>query len=71
VGLRNDKDLDQALGVARGFQPLTEAELQALLDKVAEQASDGRHELFKTSKVFDGPYHRKQHGFSTEIEQPG
>ena len=26
-----------------------------------------RYELFKTSKAFDGPVHRKQHGFSTEL----
>ena len=66
VGLRNEKDLKQALDVARGFQPLTEDEQQKLLAKVSEQASDGRHELFKTSKVFDGPHHRKQHGFAVE-----
>ena len=23
-----------------------------------------RHELFKTTKRFDGPHHREQHGFS-------
>jgi len=31
-----------------------------------DTATDGRHELFKTSKNFDGPYHRKQHGFAVE-----
>ena len=29
-------------------------------------AGDGRFELFKSSKIFDGPVHRKQHGFATE-----
>ena len=31
-------------------------------------AGDGRFELFKSSKVFDGPVHRKQHGFDTDIK---
>ena len=27
-------------------------------------AGDGRYELFKSTKAFDGPVHRKQHGFA-------
>lgn len=64
VGLRNDRDLDQALEVARGFQPLSTQEQRTILNKVKEESADGRHELFKTSKDFDGPYHRQQHGFA-------
>ncbi len=64
AGIRNDRDLDQALSVARRFQPLSMEAQNAILAKVHEEASDGRHELFKTSKNFDGPYHRLQHGFS-------
>jgi len=26
-------------------------------------AGDGRIELFKSTQLFDGPHHRKQHGF--------
>ena len=33
--------------------------------EVAEVAGDGRHELFKSTTNFDGPHHRKQHGFAT------
>lgn len=66
VGLRNTADLEQALGVARGFRPLSDDEQQKLLSQVREQAGDGRHELFKTSKQFDGPHHRRQHGFDVE-----
>ena len=65
VGLRNDRDLNQALDVARDFQPLSGDAQEAILNKVKEESADGRHELFKTSKDFDGPYHRKQHGFAT------
>jgi uncharacterized protein len=66
TGIRNDRDLDQAVEVARGFEPLSQAEQETLLEKVQEAAADGRHELFKTSKEFDGPHHRKQHGFAVE-----
>lgn len=66
VGLRNERDVNQALEVARNFQPLTVEEQQALLAKVRDEAGDGRHELFKTSKDFDGPHHRKQHGFKLD-----
>ena len=64
VGLRNKRDLDQALDVGRDFKPLTQVEQEAILDKIKEASGDGRHELFKTSKDFDGPYHRQQHGFA-------
>jgi aryl-alcohol dehydrogenase-like predicted oxidoreductase len=63
VGLRNERDLQQALDVARDLQPLSNQQQAALLAKVKLDAGDGRHELFKTSKNFDGPYHRQQHGF--------
>ncbi|WP_442484251.1 aldo/keto reductase [Aeoliella sp. SH292] len=65
TGMTSDRDLDQALDIARNFKPLSEAELSTLLAKVEEVAGDGRLELFKTAKDFDGPYHRKQHGFAT------
>ncbi len=63
VGLRNDRDLQQAFQVGRNFQPLSKEDQEALRNKVKEVAGDGRHELFKTTKDFDGPHHRKQHGF--------
>jgi predicted aldo/keto reductase-like oxidoreductase len=66
VGLRNERDVNQALEVGRNFKPLTVDEQQALLAKVRDEAGDGRHELFKTSKEFDGPHHRKQHGFKLD-----
>ena len=42
--------LEQNLGVARGFQPMAQAEMQALRERVRIYASDGRYELFKTTK---------------------
>ena len=42
--------LQQNLAIARGFQPMTAAEMQALRDRVRPDASDGRFELFKTDQ---------------------
>ncbi len=39
-------------------------ELARLLAKVKAEATDGRHERFKSTIDFDGPYHRQQHGFA-------
>lgn len=55
--------LKQNVKIARAFKPLAGDELTALLAKVKAEAGDGRHEAFKSQTQFDGPYHRKQHGF--------
>ena len=39
-------------------------EQKALTDRVKDVAGDGRFELFKSTQMFDGPVHRKQHGFT-------
>ncbi len=60
-------DLDQlkfALNVARNFQPMSEAEQDALLSRVRTEAGDGRYEAFKSTNEFDGPHHRRQHDFA-------
>jgi len=67
-GIDSEKVLDQNLKIVRGFKPMTEAERQAVEAKTLHLAGDGRFELFKSSKAFDGPVHRKQHGFSTELK---
>ncbi len=59
--------LDQALGVGRDFKPMSADEMDRLREQVKDAALDGRHEMFKTSKVFDGPHHRKQHRFDTQL----
>jgi hypothetical protein len=46
--------LDQALGPARTFRPLTDEQLRSLLAKTREAASRGADEPFKTTSVFDG-----------------
>jgi hypothetical protein len=46
--------LNQALEAARTFQPLTEAQLSALLSKTRDAALTGKLEPFKTTSQFDG-----------------
>ena len=52
--------VDQALRVARGFHPYSEAELEALLAKTAKAAKDGRYEKYKVSTHFDGTTHHPE-----------
>lgn len=52
--------LNQALEAARTFRPLTETELEALLDKTAKAAAAGKFEPFKTTHHFDGTIHFPQ-----------
>ncbi len=63
-GIDSEKVLDQNLAIVRNFEPMDEAEMAALEKKAFPMAGDGRFELFKSSKDFDGPVHRKQHGFA-------
>jgi predicted aldo/keto reductase-like oxidoreductase len=50
--------LDQALGAARTFRPMSEDEVKALLARTAQAASTGEYELFKTTSIFDSTtYH--------------
>ncbi len=63
VGMISMEQLKQNIAIARDFRPMTSVEREALLARVKEEAGDGRHELFKSTKNFDGPHHRRQHGF--------
>jgi predicted aldo/keto reductase-like oxidoreductase len=66
-GIDSEKVLDQNLRIVRGLSPMTAEERTAIERKTLAMAGDGRYELFKSSKAFDGPVHRKQHGFDTEV----
>jgi predicted aldo/keto reductase-like oxidoreductase len=63
VGITTMAQLEQDLKIARNFQPMSQSERNALVARVKDEAGDGRHELFKSSKQFDGVHHRRQHGF--------
>jgi predicted aldo/keto reductase-like oxidoreductase len=64
VGIDSMKVLQQDVAIGRGFKPMTEQGQAKLRDKVKHMAGDGRHERFKSTLMFDGPYHREQHGLT-------
>ncbi len=65
-GIDSEEVLDQNLKIVREFKPITQDERARIEAGTIKVAGDGRFELFKSSKVFDGPVHRKQHGFATD-----
>jgi aryl-alcohol dehydrogenase-like predicted oxidoreductase len=69
-GMDSIEVLEQNLEVARGFQPMSDVEMQALRDRVKVFAADGRYELFKTTKKYDGDVGREQHHFPTSQKLP-
>ena len=62
--------LKQNLAIARGFQPMSEAEMKALAGAMPRFAADGRFELFKTTKKYDGDVGREQHHFPKPEDLP-
>jgi uncharacterized protein len=69
-GIDSPDVLAQNLEIARGFQPLKAAGMQALRDRCRFDASDGRFELFKTTKRYDGDVGREQHCFPSPADLP-
>jgi predicted aldo/keto reductase-like oxidoreductase len=66
-GIDSMQVLEQNLKIVRSFEPLTDKERARIEHQSQKLAGDGRFELFKTSKTYDGKVHRQQHGFSTDI----
>ncbi len=66
MGINTMDQLKADVALARNFKPMTATEKTALLNRVKDEAGDGRHELFKSTKTFDGPHHRRQHSFATD-----
>jgi aryl-alcohol dehydrogenase-like predicted oxidoreductase len=69
-GMESLEVLRQNLEVARGFRPLSTSEMTSLEADARMYASDGRFELFKTTKKYDGDLGREQHGFPTAAQLP-
>jgi predicted aldo/keto reductase-like oxidoreductase len=63
-GIDSMEVLKQNAAIARAFKPLDKEEMEKLLAKVKDTAGDGRHERFKSTQFFDGPYHQTQHGLT-------
>src|SRR6185437_375894 len=69
-GMDSLQVLQQNLAVARGFTPMSAAEMQSLRDRVRAYAADGRFELFKTTKKYDGEIGREQHKYPPVAKLP-
>ncbi len=59
-GIVSLENLRQDLAMARSFKPVSEQEIQQLLDQTQESGQDGKLEPWKTTD-YGGSYHRKQH----------
>ncbi len=53
TGFENMQLLDQALEAVRTFKPMSQEQVQALLNKTRTAAAKGQYELFKTTSQFD------------------
>ena len=53
-------NLEQALGVARGFKPMTHAEKIAVLRKTSPVGQEGKFEAYKSSHIYDGTINNPQ-----------
>jgi uncharacterized protein len=69
-GMDTPEVLEQNLAVARGFRPYSNEEMQALRNRSKDDAADGRYELYKTTKKYDGDEGRKAHEFPEVEELP-
>jgi aryl-alcohol dehydrogenase-like predicted oxidoreductase len=67
-GIDSMRVLRQNLSVASGFKPLSARQMDAIRNRVRDQAEDGRFELYKTSAMHEGKVGREQHGFPDEEE---
>jgi aryl-alcohol dehydrogenase-like predicted oxidoreductase len=61
-GIDSREVLQQNLDIVRRFAPMTAEEMAALRTRVAAYAADGRFELFKSSRAYDGRIGQEQHG---------
>jgi len=57
TGCESMANLEQALGVARNFKPMTPQQKLAILEKTAPTSKDGKFEDYKSSNMYDGTIH--------------
>jgi diketogulonate reductase-like aldo/keto reductase len=60
TGIDTPAVLNQAVTAATSFQPLSDAQVAAILAKTAQLAAGGSTELYKTTHVFDGTVQNPQ-----------
>ncbi|APW59725.1 aldo/keto reductase [Paludisphaera borealis] len=63
-GIDSEAVLEQNLKIVRSHKPMARDEMASLETKIAAVSADGRFERFKTTQMFDGAVHQKQHGFA-------
>lgn len=66
MGVTSMEQLQRDIALVRHFEPLSTEQQAELLARTRAEATDGRHELFKSTTQFDGPHHREQHGFAVK-----
>jgi predicted aldo/keto reductase-like oxidoreductase len=69
-GIDSLEVLDQNLAIAKTFEPMPADQMTALRERCRQLASDGRVELFKTTKKYDGAEGRKQHHYPSADDLP-
>ncbi len=69
-GMERIEVLEQNLAVARGFEKLSDVQSSQIREAARLFAGDGRFELYKTTKKYDGKIGREQHGFPTVEKLP-
>jgi len=60
TGCQSMANLEQALSVARNFQPMTREQKLAVLAKTAPVATKGQFEAYKSSQIYDGTTNNPQ-----------
>jgi uncharacterized protein len=69
TGMDKLEVLQQNLDIAKGFQPMAAADMQALRSRLRDRAADGRFELYKVSLRYDNPESRLAHNFPIDQKQ--
>ncbi|MBD2437412.1 aldo/keto reductase [Nostoc sp. FACHB-110] len=60
TGIERMEILDQAFEAARTFKPMSQEQVQALLNRTRQAALKGQYELFKTTSQFDSTAHNPE-----------
>ncbi len=59
-GCESMANLDEKIGVARGFKPMSAEQKIAVLRKTAPFGGEGKYEDYKNSNIYDGTFHNPQ-----------
>jgi predicted aldo/keto reductase-like oxidoreductase len=68
VGMEKMKVLEENLKLVQTLQPMAQAEMTQLVQRVAQYAADGRYEPYKVSLKFDNPQARLAHSFPLDMQ---